>query len=286
MFHGVAEIQKGWDMWWRIECTNHPSNSELYPRPVVRRRSFRTPDAFSALAECGDFGHTESSKYQMSGLWNFCHFDMVVWHTNACKDSQTNACCNFIVSTTLCNCNNIHIYIIYVYPSDIHLIATVKISIYTGPMSRYFGARPIFRGKLLVLGSVVCPLRRALTHCFLTHFWKPSVAKSTQAVLWNLLKFASCHWDPWNCRCITIHLKFPRFHFWRCVQGEPDFNKGTFQYALHCPAKICFNDVCNIWMQSDAIPLPTHTSKVWFDPGRACRSFLLWPFVRWETEQG
>lgn len=32
--------------------------------------------------------------------------------------------------------------------------------------------------------------------------------------------------------------------------------------------------------------MPTDTSKVWFDPGRACRSFLLWPFVRRETEPG
>lgn len=87
-FVGLLKFIQGWDM-CPIEWINHPSNGELYPRPMVRRRSFRTPDVFSALAKCADFGRRESSKYQQISSWS-SEF-VAIWTcflAYACKDSQ------------------------------------------------------------------------------------------------------------------------------------------------------------------------------------------------------
>ena len=136
----------------------------------------------------------------------------------------------------------------------------------------------------LVPWRVVCPLE-GCSHCAWLMF-ESSVAKSAK----------STHWVLWNLRksrCITTFRWLEILKvllIWRCVGKGNQIS--TKVYKIHfnmlCTAQPRFLFLRCLQYGCGQMPsqMPPDTSKVWFDPRRACRAFLLWPFVRRETEPG
>ena len=257
------------------------------------------------------------SKYQVGPL-NLLPFGHVFWHMHAkIVNSQTSTYCNFIARTL---CYQIHIYIIlyhfnismsirypfnrncynlYLYRSNVQIFSlTYERNIhFTCTLNSSFELFAQLVEDQQEFGCIVCIMLASMSLCPLegcSHcswlMFESSVAKSTHWVLWNLLK---CPEESFHHHFSLIWNSQSLLLFWRCVGKGNQIS--TKVYKIHFNMQtalpntkmfVYIYDVCNMDAVRWASQMPTDTSKVWFDPRRACRSFLLWPFVRRETEPG